>query len=218
MVFKRRVKRTLWGHAVEGVWPRGGWRRAFEYVKHRVRRLPDTPEKVGRGLWTGVFASFTPFFGLHFVISLLLAKLMRGNMLASVLGTFFGNPLTLVPISFTALNTGYFILGGRPGDGMIHALPGLFSGATRDLWHNVLAMFGPGRTEWSRLVSFYDEVFLPYLVGGIIPGIIAATVSYMLCVPLVRAYQNRRRNALREKLATLQKNQPNPADDPVPPR
>ena len=175
-------------------------------------------EKVGRGLWTGVFASFTPFFGLHFIIALVLAKLMRGNMLASLLGTFFGNPLTLVPISFTALNTGYFILGGRPDNGMMHALPGLFSGASRDLWHNFTAMFGAGVAEWSRLAIFYKEVFLPYLVGGIIPGIIAGTMCYMLCVPLVRAYQNRRRNALREKMARLQKNRPGPADDPVQPR
>jgi uncharacterized protein len=217
VVFKRRQKRTLWDHAVEGVWPRGGWPRAIEYIKHRLRRLPDTPEKVGRGLWTGVFASFTPFFGFHFVVGLILARIIRGNYIASLMGTFFGNPLTLVPIGYLSLNTGYLLLGDRPAEGMVHALPSLFAGAGQDLWHNAMAVFGPEKAEWSRLAVFYNEVFLPYLVGGIIPGIVAATISYLLCVPLVRAYQSRRRNALREKLAQLQKNRLRPADDPAPP-
>lgn len=217
MVFKRRVKRTLWGHAVEGIWPRGGWGRAFAYVRHRVRRLPDTPEKVARGIWCGVFASFTPFFGLHFIIALALAKVIRGNLLASVIGTFFGNPLTLLPISFSALNTGYFLLGTRPDDGLVNALPNYFAGAWEDLWHNFMAMFGPDKAEWGRLYVFYHEAFLPYLVGGIIPGIIAGTLCYFLTVPLVRAYQNSRRNALRDKLAQLQKNRVPPPDEALPP-
>lgn len=214
MVFKRRVKRTFWGHAVEGVWPRGGWARAFAYVRHRVRRLPDTPEKVARGIWCGVFASFTPLFGLHFIIALALARMVRGNMLAALIGTFFGNPLTLLPISFSALTTGYFLLGTRPDDGLVRALPSYFAGAWEDLWHNTIAMFGPSTAEWGRLYVFYHEVFLPYLVGGIIPGIVVATLCYFLTVPLVRAYQNSRRNALRDKLAQLQKNRTPPPDEP----
>jgi uncharacterized protein (DUF2062 family) len=66
------------------VYPRGGWARAFEYVKHRVRRLPDTPEKIGRGIWAGVFICFTPMFGLHFVFGAIVARLMRGNIFAAL--------------------------------------------------------------------------------------------------------------------------------------
>jgi uncharacterized protein (DUF2062 family) len=217
VVFKRRVKRTLWDQAVEGVWPRGGWIRSFEYIRHRVRRLPDTPEKIGRGIWAGVFASFTPFFGIHFIFALAIAKVARGNMLAALIGTFFGNPLTLLPISFISLNSGYFLLGTRPDEGMVRALPGYFTGAWNDLWHNIKAMFGPEPTEWGRLYDFYHDVFLPYLVGGLIPGIIVATLCYFLCVQLVRAYQNRRRNSLRDKLAQLKKNNVPPPDEAVPP-
>ncbi|MGB0440846.1 MAG: DUF2062 domain-containing protein, partial [Paracoccaceae bacterium] len=43
MVFKRRDRRPIWQIVLDFLWPRGGWVRAFEYVKHRVRRLPDTP-------------------------------------------------------------------------------------------------------------------------------------------------------------------------------
>ncbi|SLN44819.1 DUF2062 domain-containing protein [Roseisalinus antarcticus] len=203
MVFKRRDRRPIWQVVLRFIWPRGGWGRAALYVRHRLRRLPDTPEKICRGIWAGVFVTFTPFYGLHFLVSAIIAMVMRGNLLAALLSTFFGNPLTYVPIGIVSLNMGYWLLGTRPGEGFHESFLQKFSGAGRDLWHNFSAMFTPEKAEWARLARFYHEVFLPYLVGGIIPGIVAATVCYYLALPVVRAYQNRRKKMLRAKLEKL---------------
>ena len=188
---------------LEAVYPRGGWRRAFDYVRHRIRRLPDTPEKIGRGVWAGVFACWTPFFGLHFILAALLAKLMRGNILASLAATFFANPLTYLPIALLSLETGHWILGTRPRKDVGPGLGRQFADAWGDLWHNLLALFGPQQMHWEGLARFYDEVFLPYLVGGILPGIVVASGCYYLTVPLVAAYQKRRKKLLGAKLAKL---------------
>jgi uncharacterized protein (DUF2062 family) len=59
--------------------------------------------------------------------------------------------------------------------------------------------------DWTRLKIFYDEVFFPYMIGGVIPGVIAATVCYYISVPVIEAYQNRRKGALKAKLAALKK-------------
>lgn len=204
MVFRRRKPLTVWQAIAGFMWPKGGWGRAFEYVKHRVRRLPDTPQKIGRGIWAGVFVAFTPFYGFHFFLAAGLALLMRGNIIASILGTFFGNPLTYVPIGVASLQTGYFLLGERQERaGNVAAK---FSRAFGDLWHNFKAIFTTERTRWGYLEDFYEDIFFPYMVGGIIPGIIAATICYGLSVSLVTAYQARRRKVLRAKLETLKKN------------
>jgi uncharacterized protein (DUF2062 family) len=213
VVFKRRDRRSVGRAVAETVYPRGGWRRAFGYVRHRLQRLPDTPEKIGRGIFAGVLASWTPFYGLHFVIAVIFAKIGRGNMLASLLGTFFGNPLTYVPIGVVALQTGYFIMGHPPGRGIETSLMGKFAAAGEDLWHNFGALFGPDRADWHGLGLFYHQVFLPYLVGGILPGLISAFACYWLFVPVIAAYQNRRRRKLRTKLQALGKNPESPADD-----
>jgi uncharacterized protein (DUF2062 family) len=204
------------------LYPRGGWARAFEYVKHRVRRLPDTPEKISRGIAAGVFTSFSPFYGLHFLIAALLARGMRGNIFAALLGTFFGNPLTYIPIAVAAMGSGHWLL-GRPFNaalfGIGHREPGFcgigcrFGNAFSDISHNFMAMFTSARADWHGLGEFYYEVFWPYFVGGIIPGIICATVSYYLCVPLISAHQKRRRKALRNKLSQLHKKSDNTGDD-----
>ncbi len=213
MVFKRRDRRSVGRTMAEVLYPRGGWRRAFYYVQHRVQRLPDTPEKIGRGVWAGVMASWTPFYGLHFIIAVLFAKATRGNILAALLGTFFGNPLTYLPIGVVALKFGHFLLGRPPRQGIETSLGAKFAAAGQDLWHNLWALFTPAHTDWRGLGLFYDEVFLPYLVGGIIPGIIASSLTYYLCVPVIAAYQNRRRKKLRSKLELLGKKPPGAADD-----
>ena len=103
MIFKRRDPKPFIKAVAEFLWPRGGWTRAFHYVRHRLRRLPDSPERIARGIWAGVFAAFTPFYSMHFFIAIVLARVMQGNMLASLMGTFFGNPFTYVPIAVTSL-------------------------------------------------------------------------------------------------------------------
>jgi uncharacterized protein (DUF2062 family) len=203
VVFKRRDRRRPWQVAREMVYPRGGWKRALYYVTHRIRRLPDTPHKIARGIWAGVFISFSPFFGLHFVGAALIAWALRGNILASAIGTFFGNPLTYVPIGVISLQTGHFLL-GRTFDESQHGtfLDG-FAAAARDLNDNFMALFSGREAHWDGLAVFWHEIFFPYLIGGILPGIVAATACYYVTIPLVSAYQHRRKGRLKEKLAEI---------------
>ncbi|MBY5972529.1 DUF2062 domain-containing protein [Pseudooceanicola marinus] len=210
MVFKRRDRRPYWKIAFEFFWPRGGWTRAFHYVKHRLRRLPDTPEKIARGIFAGIFTVFTPFYGMHFVVAALLAVILRGNVLAALLATFVGNPLTFVPIGVVSLQTGYWLLGMRNGpgpaphpDGITHGFGGKFVAAADDLKDNLWALFTDVDANWQGLAAFYHEIFFPYMVGGLIPGVIAGLIGYWISVPLIRAYQARRKGALKAKLAAM---------------
>lgn len=204
MVFKRRDPKS-WPRAVlELLWPKGGWTRAFHYVKHRMRRLPDSPERIARGLWAGVFASFTPFYGLHFVIAGTLAFILRGNILAGLMGTFFGNPLTYVPIGVAALQTGHWILGQPAVSEEAHrSFGGKFVDAGTDLTANFWALFTAREADWSGLAVFYHEIFFPYLIGGILPGILCASICYYLSLPLIRAYQHRRKGLIKAKFEAI---------------
>ncbi len=187
----------------EFMWPRGGWARAFHYVKHRMRRLPDSPERIARGIWAGVFTTFTPFYGMHFIVAALVARAMKGNIVAALMGTFFGNPLTYVPIGLAALETGHWILGTRVNELEHRSFGGKFADAGADLWHNVTAIFTPAHMDWSGLAVFWNQVFYPYLIGGIMPGIVCASIAYYLSVPLLRAYQKRRKGVIKAKFEAL---------------
>ena len=212
-MFKRRDRRSIVSILMRFFWPKGGWTRAFHYVNYRLRRLPDSSQKISRGIWAGLFTTFTPFYGLHFLTAAIVARLLKGNILAALLATFFGNPLTYVPIGVISLQTGHFFLGtdyipsGEGGKSILEK----FLDAGADLKQNIFALVKGLKTDWSRLENIYQEVFFPYMIGGIIPGLIMASLGYYLSEPIIRAYQNRRKGFLLKKLRALK---PRPSDKP----
>lgn len=207
-MFRRRVPRSYVSLLRQAVWPRGGWSRALSYMRHRVQRLPDPPQRIARGVAAGVFASFTPLYGLHFFLAYGLARLMRGNGVAGLIGTFIGNPLTYLPIAWVSLVTGHWMLGtGDRLDGLgVSDMGRAFDAmgqAAGDLWHNLVAAFGPATARWAGLERFWDDVFLPWSVGGLVPGIVCALAAYWLCLPAIAAYQTARRGRIAKRLAAM---------------
>lgn len=196
MVFKRRKRLSPARRLREAFYPRRGWGRAIEYFTHRLKRLPDTPHKIALGFACGVFVSFSPLFGFHFIYAGLLALIVRGNVLASFLGTLVGNPLTFPFIATTSLTVGRRIYGYDSHAQDFVSVKESFTGALVGLWDSILAIFGLAEPAWDKLGTFWSGVFVPYYVGGLIPGLIAATVFYFLSRPLIAAYQARRRAKL----------------------
>lgn len=207
LVFKRRDRRPYADIILSVIYPKGGWSRAARYIRHRLNRLPDSPERIARGIFAGVATTFTPFFGLHFVVAFLIAKLMRGNIFAALMATFFGNPLTYVPIAQISIRTGYWLTGEDQFDESRISVLRAFARASDDLWDNFTAIFTHREAHWDRLIEFYDMVFFPFMVGSLIPGAIAGVIAYYLSVPVIRAYQKRRakRLALKTKLKLRKK-------------
>jgi uncharacterized protein len=196
-VFKRRTPKSYVRRVGEAFWPRGGWRRASLYVAHRLRRLPDPAHRISRGIFAGVFVSFTPFFGLHFLTAALIAWLLRGNILASLLATFFGNPITFPIIATVSVELGVWMLGLPPVP--LHRVLNSFSLASVEFWTNIRAIFSDDTMDWSRLSDFFRYIFVPYLVGGIVPGILTGIVAYYASYPLILSYQRGRLHRLKER-------------------
>ncbi len=201
MVFKRRTKPPILRRLREAVLPRRGWRRGLEYLGHRVRRLPDTPHRIALGFACGVFASFTPLFGLHLVAAAVLARALRSNIVAALIGTLVGNPATIPFIAGMSLWLGRKILGHGASGRDFSRVSDAFAQAGEGIWNSSLALLGIGsaHSEWHRLVPFFRDILWPYLVGGILPGLAAGLASYYLTRPLIAAYQLRRRARMLER-------------------
>ncbi len=210
MVFKRRDP-VGWGAWLrEQVYPRSGFKRAIRYVVYRMRRLPDQPHRVARGVFAGSLIGFLPLPGMQFLAAWGAARLIRGNVLAALLGTFNTNPLTTPPFAVFSVWLGHWMLGIQAplnGKYIINAL----EHAVHDLWFNFTALFGPEKARWDGLIQFWNEIYLPWFIGALGPAIVISAIAYYVTIPLVEAYQkaraakakerNERRQSLRAKLA-----------------
>lgn len=149
-----------------------GWRRYFRYLRYRVVRLPGSPHTIAIGFACGAALSFTPLIGVHFALAALLAWIIGGNVLASIIGTGVGNPWTFPLIWFWIHRLGSWIIGGDASD-------------SEAIDFNVTILFD----------NFID-VFWPMLVGGVPMAIIVFPIAYYSSRYVVRTYQARRRTHL----------------------
>ncbi len=203
MIFKRRKQPSLLRRAAAFLWPEKGFARGWRYMRHRVERINDTPSNIAFGFACGAFASFTPLFGLHFVVAALFAKIARVNIISALFGTAIGNPLSFPLIAAGSMSVGSLLLGRgqdhADGEGVVAAFVDmgtlLYDGA-----RSAIGIAEPGTVSWStaasRLGEFSSQFMVPYALGGLICGIPVAVASYYIVRPAIAAYQKRRAEKL----------------------
>ncbi|MBI1170365.1 DUF2062 domain-containing protein [bacterium] len=182
------------------MYPRGGFKRASLYQWHRLRRLPDPPHRIARGVFAGTFVNFPPIFGFQMPAAALLAWAMRGNILAAVLATLLSNPITTPIIALVSLKLGHWMLGSAEGISLNGAFAA-FAAAGADLWHNFKAIFTAETTRWEGLRLFWHRIYLPYTLGSILPGLLTSALLSWLTIPVLTAYQSLRRRRLQRRAA-----------------
>lgn len=169
MLFKRREAESWADRLRVSLWPRRSWGRSTRYVVHRVRRLAATPHAVALGFAVGVFISSTPFIGFHMLLSSIVAWLVGGSIVAALLGTFIGNPLTYPIFWVSSFELGSLMLGRGDNEVSLDLSKGIFE--TEQIW----------------------EILKPMTLGSIPIGLALGLLSYVIVRPAVNAYQHRRR-------------------------
>ena len=175
----------------QAIWPKMGWGRVARYYRLRIYRLDDTPYAIAAGLACGVAVSFTPFMGLHMILSVILARILNGSMIAAVLGSFTGNPWTFPLIWILTYKIGIYILG-------------------------VVATTPP--PDIFILDDIFDHplrLFLPMLIGSLPCAILAWLVTYFPMRDIIIGFQHQRHK--RRALARLKNIRQQPDENTAPP-
>ncbi len=76
-----------------------------------MAKLKGTPQSIAVGAACGIAISFTPFVGA-LMLAMIMAWVLRGNIMAALVGTTVGNPWTFPFIWVSIFYTGRKILGG----------------------------------------------------------------------------------------------------------
>lgn len=189
MLFDRRHPPKFKEKVRVAVWPRRNWKRSIRYVLTRLSRLRTSPHAIAIGAAAGVVISFTPFLGLHFILAGLLAWTLRGSIIASALGTFFGNPLTFPFIWVGSYQLGSRILGldtQLDSQGLIGKLKDVSSDIAKASWDTI----------WTAVETLWPIILKPMTVGGVPMGVVAGFISYYLIRKLAGTYQHRNDDVL----------------------
>jgi uncharacterized protein len=134
--------------------------RGLRYRFQKIMRLKASPHSIALGLAIGIFCGALPIMGIQSIAAAPLALLFRANIPASLLGVWWTNPVTFIPIYYLEyLLGGFFIPGGGMG---YQEFYGRFS-------------------QLSDLEGIGDlglDLFLPMTYGSIPLGIFLGALSY----------------------------------------
>ena len=170
-------------------WAPGGWLRSGRYRWLQVLRLSDSPRRISRGVFAGVFIAFTPFFGLHFGLAPLLAWLLNGSVVASLVAVLVCNPITFPAMAFASYRLGTMILDGPPAPGSADVAA---EGGIAVIRENLIALVTKAEFDTDAVAEAFGVMFLPYLTGGLLLGAAAGALLGLLSYRLISAYRMRR--------------------------
>jgi uncharacterized protein len=151
----------------------------------RLIRIRGTPHEIAMGMALGLYIGMTPLMGVHIVVAVFFAMLLKWNKLAAAIGVWVTNPVTALPIY-----------------GINYVVGAHVTGVTRPL--------RLGEPGFSRIVDIFikaPEIFWTLLVGGMITGLPLAILGYYFTYGAVSRYQEdiRRRLALQKEKFVLGK-------------
>jgi uncharacterized protein len=188
MLFGRRKPAGFLERVRVALWPRRSFARSTRYVLLRLKRLRSSPHRIALGAAAGVFAIWTPFLGFQLMMAGGISWVLRGSILASLLSSFAGNPLTYPLIWFATFNLGEALLGQQTSLRIID-----LQSKAGTLGDGILA--GSSDRVGSALESLWP-LFKPMVIGSLPLGAFAALATYMGVRKMIAASNARRRQKL----------------------
>ena len=146
---------------------------SFNYLKRstlfyflKLVRVKDKVDALAIGFACGAMVSFTPFIGFHFLLAIAFAFVLRGNIIASLIGTFIGNPFTFPFIWI-----------------LIYRIGSIFFENNNELVFTF---------TFESLLDKGFEILIPMLIGSIILALPVWITSFFLVKFLILSFKKRK--------------------------
>ncbi len=149
--------------------------RIISYYKLKLARLPASPYAIASGFACGAMVSFTPLIGLHFVLAIFLAYMIRGNFIAALIGTIVGNPITFPFIWGLIYKIGTYIT---------------------TIKHSPLN----DEINFDMILNQTYEIFFPMLVGGLVIAPLIWIIIYFIIYSFISSYKNQKNKKKSKRL------------------
>ncbi len=88
----------------------------YKKILSLFRNQNGSPFFNAKGLAIGVFSGCFPFFGFQTLIGVFFAKLIKGNIVLAVIGTWISNPFTYIPLYYFNYKVGSIFLNNSPNN------------------------------------------------------------------------------------------------------
>ncbi len=110
-----------------------------------------SPNEIASAIAIGIFIGCTPFIGIHTLLAIFVASMLRLNTFVVIMGTQISNPISLPFQLFISAEIGSLILNGH----FLHL-------------------------NFSKDINYVNHYIAPIFIGSFFIGTMISTVSYFL--------------------------------------
>jgi uncharacterized protein (DUF2062 family) len=142
--------------------------------------IDDTPERTAAAFAVGVFFGFSPFLGLHTILGLAAAFLLKLNRIAVVLGIYSNVPWIIGAYYAFTTWLGALLLHGEVPDNF------------QDQLADLLAMSVFTRAFWQEVVTILRPLLWSFVVGSTLGALVLALVAYRAALGFVQLRRHRK--------------------------
>lgn len=142
--------------------------------------IDDTPERTAAAYALGIFFGFSPFLGLHTILGVALAFILRLNRVAVLLGVYSNLPWIIAP---------YYTIATMGGAVLTHRqLPAGFRERLAEASH----LSFTDAALWQHIGSILEPLLWPYAVGSSVGAVLIGAVAYPVALAFVRTRRRHR--------------------------
>ena len=131
-------------------------------------------------LGLGVGLAFGPFPGLHVLIGMIASRLYRLNSVVVLLGTFFHNPWTMIPIHISGLMV---------GDLLLHRDLRSLQQFKKFPWGDLGLFTVFDGAFWTTNGPILLTFIKPFILGATLMGVLSGLISYKLTLQFLKRNQ-----------------------------
>lgn len=130
----------------------------FKTRLRNIAGVKETPHKIALAFSIGLFVGISPFIGIHTLLGLALAWILRLNRMVTLTGVYITNPWSMVPIYTFCTWIGMLIVG-------VDIVPSDIN------WSHV---------KMSTVLMEFKNIIVPFAVGSTVVGAASALFAYLL--------------------------------------
>ena len=151
------------------------WRKnSLRDFLRRLLLIEEPPHRTALAFAVGVFFSFSPFWGLHTGLGLLVAFLFGFNRIAVLVGVWVNTPWTMPPAASLGTALGLVLLGREV---RFPSIPEV----------SIIS-----REFWTTAATEFEFLLVPFFLGNIVFSLAVAVVAYFILRWILVKNQKRR--------------------------
>jgi uncharacterized protein (DUF2062 family) len=159
--------------------------RLLRFLEYKILHIEDSPHKIALGLAIGLFVAWTPLLGVHILLVIALAMLLRANKFAALVSVWVSNVFTFFIIYYPNYLVGRAVCGifVNYNDMNKEQISVLFSGLFKPA-NIIIGIFT--KQYWLKFWDLTKSIGLELWIGGFAIGGLVAVGAYIICYSLIR--------------------------------